>query len=236
MGEIRALEIGRGLHAIVADVPLSRYDEAALNRKLSDLDWVSRAAVAHEAVIEHFIDSEALLPMKLFTIFSSDERALEHLRGDRSRIDGIVKRVARHQEWGVRVFVSRTRKGPRAHVRRGRRMGDAGGSAGSAYLTQKKVQRDVAIELASHAKAAVDALYEELSTGARRSSRRAVANSRPASQGAGSALLLDAAFLVPRTRTRSFRAMATRRARALAPQGYAVTLSGPWPPYTFVHD
>jgi hypothetical protein len=52
----------------------------------------------------------------------------------------------------------------------------------------------------------------------------------------GGALLLDAAFLVRRSRTEVFRALAAKEARALAPHGYAVTLTGPWPPYTFVQD
>jgi hypothetical protein len=39
----------------VADAPLARYGEASINRRLSDLDWVSRAALAHESVVESFI-------------------------------------------------------------------------------------------------------------------------------------------------------------------------------------
>ena len=44
---------------VVADAPLNRYGEDAINRGLADLDWVSRAAVAHEAVVESFIDETA---------------------------------------------------------------------------------------------------------------------------------------------------------------------------------
>src|SRR5438552_1835163 len=62
---------------VVAHAPLERYGETAIARGLSDLEWVARAAVAHESVVEAFISAPAVLPMKLFTIFSSDERALE---------------------------------------------------------------------------------------------------------------------------------------------------------------
>jgi hypothetical protein len=34
---------------VVADVPLPQYGEAAINRRLNDLDWVSRAAVAQNS-------------------------------------------------------------------------------------------------------------------------------------------------------------------------------------------
>src|SRR5438874_13335934 len=86
-GAVRLLDADRGLWLVVADAPLNRYGADPINRRLTDLDWVSRAAVAHERVIESFIEASAVLPMKLFTIFGNDNRALDHIRQDRSRID-----------------------------------------------------------------------------------------------------------------------------------------------------
>ena len=77
-------------YLVVADAPLSRYSEAAIDRGLADLEWVSRAAVAHESVIESFVDQTAILPMKFFTIFTSDARALEHMAQQRTRIASLV--------------------------------------------------------------------------------------------------------------------------------------------------
>src|SRR5204862_6425231 len=121
------------------DAPLSRYGEVAIRRGLSDLAWVSRAAVAHEAVVEAFIDATAVLPMKLFTLFTSDERAIAHLHGDRRRIDALVKRLANHHEWGVRLVLERP---PAASVPRSTVHAKPVRSSGVAYLTQKKAQRD----------------------------------------------------------------------------------------------
>src|SRR6185503_8411582 len=106
---VRLLDVEGGLFMAVADAPLSRYGEAAINRGLKDLDWVSRVAVAHEAVVESFIKETAVLPMKLFTIFTSDDRAMAHVRAERHRIAAVAKRVANHQEWGVRVVLDRAR-------------------------------------------------------------------------------------------------------------------------------
>src|SRR5213083_2095260 len=107
MGRVRLLDVRGGRFLVVADAPLDRYGEDAINRGLSDLNWVSRAAVAHEAVIEAFIAAPAVLPMKLFTIFASDDRAREHMRRDARRIDALIRRVANHQEWGLRVVLDR---------------------------------------------------------------------------------------------------------------------------------
>ena len=48
-------------------------------------------------------------------------------------------------------------------------------------------------------------------------------------------LLLDAAFLVRTGRAAAFRTAAATLGRRLA-SGYELTLSGPWPPYTFVAE
>jgi hypothetical protein len=234
-GRVRLLDVERGLFVAVADAPLDRYGEAAISRGLSDLDWVSRAAVAHEGVVESFIAAKAVLPMKLFTIFTSDARALAHVRAERPRIAALVKRVANQQEWGVRVVLDRTRAArvsATGRTGRARAAGKASTSSGAAYLTRKKSQQDAAVELAEHARETVAALYDRLSARSRLAKRRAPGE-LPVQ---GGPLLLDAAFLVPRARAASFRALAAREARALSRHGYGLTISGPWPPYTFVKD
>ena len=241
---VRLLDVGGGLYAAVGDAPLNRYGEAAINHGLADLEWVSRAAVAHEAVIESFAGETAVLPMKLFTIFTSDARAVAHITAQRVRIAALVKRVANHQEWGVRLVLDRARaeraaaagsKGTRtASTGSSRRPGPSGrgASPGAAFLTHKKAQRDATVELAWRARETVAGLYDRLVE------RSKLAKRRPASElpAQGGPLLLDAAFLVPRARAASFKALAAREARTLSRQGYGMTVSGPWPPYTFVQD
>ncbi len=221
---VRLLDVDAGLFAVVADAPRARYSEAAIRLGLADLEWVSRAAVGHERVIESFISERAVLPMKLFTIFTNDARAIDHVRSERARIDSFVKRVANRQEWGVRVTMDRTRAVAPAS--------GAGATSGAAYLVRKKERRDATIELVEHARETVAALYDRLAARSRLARRRSA--SELSTQGGP--MLLDAAFLVPRARSASFRALAAREARALSRGGYGLTLSGPWPPYTFVQD
>jgi hypothetical protein len=229
MGPVRLLDAGRDLWLVVADAPLDRYGEETINRKLSDLDWVSRAAVAHEAVVESFIDQRAVLPMKLFTIFTSDDRALDQVRGDRRRFDAMVKRVANHIEWGVRVTHLRANAKP---VGIQPTSPPKVARTGMSYLSRKKAQRDAAVELTEHARETVAELYDRLAARSRLAKRR-MASDLPVQEGP---LLLDGAFLVPRSRATEFRALVTREARRLGRFGYQVSVSGPWPPYTFVKD
>jgi hypothetical protein len=231
LGPVRLVDLARGQWLAVSDAPLNRFGEDAINTRLSDLDWVSRAAVRHEAVIESFIGAPAVLPMKLFTIFTDDQRAVAHVRGDRRRVDGVLRRVRHHHEWGVRVVLDRAAAG-RAPGRDGKRQAAGDAASGIGYLSRKKAQRDAATELARHAQDTVADLYDRLAAGARDAKRRAGADFPVPN----APLLLDAAFLVPVSRAKRFRASAAREARALARYGYRVTLTGPWPPYTFIQE
>jgi hypothetical protein len=226
-GPLRLLDIGRDRYLVVADAPLSRYGEVAIRRGLSNLGWVSRAAWAHETVVERFIDAQAVLPMKLFTLFTSDDQALAHLHHDRRRVESIVKRVGNHYEWGVRVvFGGGAAPGPRTAAAR------SAVRSGVSYLKEKKAERDAVAERVRRARASVAELYDRLA----RQSRAARRRSDSELPAHGGSVLLDAAFLVPRPRSRSFRALVARESLTLGRQGCALTLTGPWPPYSFVQE
>jgi hypothetical protein len=230
MGPVRLIDVSPGVWLVAADAPLDRYGEAAIKRGLGDLAWVSRAAMAHEAVVEAFIGASAVLPMKLFTIFTSDARALEHVTRERSRIDALLKRVTNHVEWGVRVVLDRAMAGePRG---RGPRESAARAASGAAFLARKKAQRDAATKLARHAREIGSDVYDDLAAFARIARRRSAAEM----PSRGGPLLLDAAFLVPKAKAARFTKRVARRTRDLAREGFRVTVSGPWPPYSFVQE
>ena len=59
--------------------------------------------VEWEAVVEQFLPARAVLPMQLFTLFNSDERAIHHVDRQRREIHGVVKRIQGRLEWGLRL-------------------------------------------------------------------------------------------------------------------------------------
>jgi hypothetical protein len=103
--------------------------------------------------------------------------------------------------------------------------------SGAAYLVRKKAQQDARTEAARRAPVVTARLFDKLAALASATSRSA-----PGETGAGGQVLLDAAFLVPRSKEKKFRAAVTGQARRLAPDGYGLLLSGPWPPYSFSND
>ena len=83
--------------------PFPWYGPPHLAEHLGDLDWVSQVAVAHERVVELFArtPSITLVPMKMFTMFSTFDKAVANIQARRSAIDEVIARVAGCEEWGV---------------------------------------------------------------------------------------------------------------------------------------
>jgi gas vesicle protein GvpL/GvpF len=221
--DLRVLEGGDGLWVIASTVPEQEYGERALERGLQNLDWVGRRAMEHEAVVEHFLPSPAVLPMQLFTLFISDERAVAHVTKDRRRLRGILKRIEGQVEWGLRLTWDEQAARDiveRGHVRP---------TSGAEFLARKRDLRDVNRVQFRDARGEADRLYRALAreaTDARR--RSATEQAAP-----GSRLLLDAAFLVPR-KGGTFRTVLLRNTKTLGKAGVVVSLTGPWPPYNFI--
>lgn len=222
---VRLVAAADSLWLAVSSVPKQDYSKGVLELGLQNLGWVGPRAVAHEAVVEHFLSCTALLPMQLFTLFTSDERAVDHVLRTHHRIERILDRIERHVEWGLRLTWDE--KAVRQAVEQ--RHAEAA-ATGAAYLARKRDLLDVSRSELVAAREAAERLYRTLVhevAAARRhnETEEAAPHSR---------LLLDAAFLVHSDKTGAFRALLRRQARILGETGIVVSLTGPWPPYNFV--
>src|SRR5262245_60394164 len=131
---LRAVDVGQQLWLIVSDVPLAHYGAAPIERRLQDLDWVSRCAMAHEAVVEDAARSGPVVPMKLFTLFSTDDRAAAHVARNRKKLARLFDLVAGRQEWGVRMSLDERT----AVRRRASAVPSAKAPTGTGFLLRKK--------------------------------------------------------------------------------------------------
>lgn len=220
---LELLDVARGMWLVTSSVPLAVYGPANLEPRLRDLDWVARVAVGHEAVNEFFARAAGtVVPMTLFTMFSSTETALKDVRSRRTRIDRVIRHVAGCEEWGIRV------SGRPVVV-------DATGGSrpmtGTGFLRARKAARDATASARGAALEAADAAFERLkrlSKDARRRHRGAESGTTPP--------ILEAAFLVRETARLRFKAEAGRQAPILARAGADMALTGPWPAYSFVGE
>ena len=217
-----AVQLQRSTWMIAADVPLHTYGPEALEPALRDLHWVADIAVAHDAVVEHFARQRnmTVVPMKLFTMFSSSERAVAELNAKLGDIEEVLRRIAGCEEWGVRVVAAAAGTA---------RLAQTAATSGAAFLAAKKEARAAARDRSRRAAAAAEDVFLELDALTRAAWRR-----QTVPDGVTAPPLLDAAFLVPLKQRTRFRAAARRLAAHCATAGAELTLTGPWPAYSFV--
>lgn len=227
-GPTRVIDVGDGYTIVVATVPLSIYSAEAIEDKLRDLDWVGAAASAHESVVERAGQRGTVVPMKLFTIFSTDDRAVAHVRKMKRGLDSVVARIAGCEEWGLRILFDETRAA-KAKAASAKKAAAKAPVTGTSFLLRKKAHEESRRRLTSEAKHEVDDLFTRLEKTAKRAVRRPPPNRELAGQ-----VLLDAVFLVPEKRIEKFKSTVAGSAKDLAREGYHVTLTGPWPAYSFI--
>jgi hypothetical protein len=216
----RAILLDDATSLVVSSVPAEIYNAEALEPRLADLDWVSLAGAAHHAVIDAIAEGgAAVLPFRLFTLFSSDDAAASGLRERRESLQRTFGRIRGKQEWVLRIGKPDPGRAAPEPAR------GASRDSGTSFLKAKADARREASARATRVKEDVAAAYEALEQLADETKTRPV-------DEAGS-LLLDAAFLVPPDRVEAIRETLTRRAEGLLRDGCQVSLTGPWPAYSF---
>jgi hypothetical protein len=221
----RLLDAGDGYHLVVSTAPLELYDAASIDAKLRDLDWVGVRAAEHEAVVEHGASLGTVVPMKLFTLFSTDERAIDHVCKMKKSLDRVIERISGCEEWGLRILLDEARAA-QAALAKARATKPV---TGTAFLLRKKALDDKRRSTGARGAAAVDDLYNRLAKTARRAQRRAAPNRELAGR-----VFLDAVFLVPRTSVKKIKDTVAASADDLVADGFDILLTGPWPAYSFI--
>jgi hypothetical protein len=217
-GAPRAIPVDRDVWAVVADAPLNRFSEKELEKNLQDLEAVSRHAMAHASVIEFLFRRWPVIPLKLFTLFSSDDRARQSLYSRRSTLRRLFAQLRGLEEWAVRIVAGEAEAQSARRTRSGRD-----------YLETKK-------RLTEQSSAPPRSIVRDINAAMKRLGKLA-ARSRQEKlppSGPGRRFVIGASFLVRANRRRQWECQIKILASELDRRGHALEVTGPWPPYHFV--
>ena len=228
-----------GLTAVVSDVSLAEFGEAALRRNLENLDWLDDVARAHHDVIDAASRIFELLPARLATVYSGDAALWAALAVRRDQLIDTLHRVGGRAEWGVKAYAA-PEPDPQGPPGEARGPADteadteAGTEAGGglAYLRRRRARLTAERGFRSAAVRGARAVHAGLSgqaEGARLHPPQAAQLSQVRLP-----MLLNAAYLLPAGDGTSFAAAVA--AEASAHPELRIELTGPWPPYSFVGD
>ena len=217
-GAPRLISVDRNIWAVVADAPLERFSSEQLQNGFQDVEAISRHALAHAAVVEFFFRQATVIPLRLFTLFSADDRVRAHLQSRGARLRKLFAELRGLEEWGVRVIAGQV------EAQEARSL-----SSGRDYLVVKKRLNDWGV---APPRATVKEANGAVKILARLASKVRKEHFPP--PGRGRPFVTGASLLVQAKRRRQFEKAVARLTAALARRGHRLEVSGPWPPYHFV--
>ncbi|HEX8475767.1 MAG TPA: GvpL/GvpF family gas vesicle protein [Pyrinomonadaceae bacterium] len=225
---------GGELAAVVSRVPLTDYDEDALQTRLKDAAWTATRAMRHEQLVEYFAARTSVVPLRFGTIYF-ERTGVEQMLAERdAELRRIVERLRGREEWGVNVYCDRVKLRDKiASVSpRLRELSEQAALAapGQSYLLRKKIDAMRADELRAETKRVASEIEDALAAACEAVTRLRVLKEEATEHGE---LVAKLAFLVERQRFDAFRDAAERLAAAHGDAGFQIELTGPWPPYNF---
>ena len=205
------------LAAVVSDTPIRIYDPTREN------------VLAHELVNETVMREFTVIPMSFGTIFRTKEDIMELLRSTYRAFDDVLNKMRDKIEFGLKVLWDRDKVIARleeSDEEISRLKAEITGNAqSSTYFARMQLGRLVEAALERTANDYVLDIHESL---------KPVAVASRSNKPIGDRMMMNAAYLVERTRDHEF----DEAVRALS-RKYEDLLSfkytGPWPPYNFVN-
>jgi hypothetical protein len=207
----------QNLAAVVSDTPIRIYDPTREN------------VLAHELVNETVMREFTVIPMSFGTIFRTKDDIVELLKSTYKAFDDVLEKMRDKIEFGLKVLWDRDRVISKLeeHDDEIRRLKEeiTGNVQSSTYFARMQLGRLVEAALESTANGYVMDIHESL---------KPVAVASRSNKPIGDKMIMNAAYLVERSREEEF----DEAVKALS-RKYEDLLSfkytGPWPPYNFVN-
>lgn len=230
----------RGIEAMVSEVDVEELSSAAIQRKAQeDMPWIAEKAQVHQEVIAQVARAGTpVIPMRFGVVFHNRSAVEGMLEAREAELTAKLEQLAGKQEWAVKVYVDRRRFN--AEVRaaspvvraKERALGIASAPAGVAYFLEKQLEDAV-----SRVAAQVLPVYPRMVLEQVVPLAEEHASGKLLAQeltGKPFPMVLNVALLMRAEQALVLQATVHRLQRELAPKGFQVECSGPWPPYTFV--
>jgi hypothetical protein len=229
---IELLELGE-LVAVVSRVPEEFRSAGRIEDRLHDLEWVGEQGALHERVVTWFVDHGGVLPARLLTLYSGAQALRDAVAAQGAELRARLEQLQELREWDLKVSYDAHALGEHlseisAEV--AELQGELAQAApGRRYLLERKREKLVTEETSRVARRLALEVHERLAAAAREARRL------PLPSGKGELpVVLNAAYLVARSRETEVRDAAAEVGARLARLGVEVQLSGPWAPYRFL--
>jgi len=219
------------LGAIVIDVDASDFTGESGEANLADVVWLARRAGEHDRLIHaaRGTDAAAVLPARFGTLFVAEDSLWAVLERHAGAIRLFLDQAEGRDEWSVKIIGDPAAATRALTARIAKERGIDTGAGGARYLLMRKVEQDAAARSAT--------FMAEQSAAALRTLATACADIRLGRSGKrqedGTEIIASASLLAGRDQAERLARVVEDVRAAAALEGLSVTLTGPWPPYSF---
>jgi len=207
----------QNLAAVVSDTPIRIYDPTREN------------VLAHELVNETVMRGFTVIPMSFGTIFRTRQDIVELIKSTYKAFDDVLGKMADKIEFGLKVLWDRDRVIGRLEQTDDeiRRLKEeiTGNAQSSTYFARMQLGRLIEAALERSAHRYVMDIHESL---------KPVAVASRSNKPIGDRMIMNAAYLVERSREAEFDDVVKALSRTYE-DVLAFKYTGPWPPYNFVN-
>jgi hypothetical protein len=225
-----------GLAAVLSTVLVEDFCGPEAEARMEDLSWLGIRAWRHEAVIERVMAHSPVFPARFGTLFSSLESLERLLQRHRDTISQFLDRVTDHEEWGIKGLLDREKAlqelQSRYKTERDRQKMDLSAlPPGMRYLQEQRARAAAEKELQQWLSKTCAEVADDLRGYATDFSTRKAGAA--AAQDGAPEIVLNWAFLTPKSARADLCGRVERASAELADQGLTFEITGPWPPYNF---
>ena len=225
--------VNGNLAALTGAVGADEY-EPNVNDRVTDVAWLAPRARAHDEVLTWASDLGPVVPLPVLSLFRSEQAVRSMLAERREELNGLLERLGRGREYGVRIFrvddELRPVLGTFSPTIAALEVEVAGApSPGQGYLLSRKLGAARKDELQRVTATVAASAFRELAS----RSMDATQEPLPGTNTETGTAILNAWFLVAHDRIDDFREAVTRFVRDHHRRGFRIEFTGPWPPYHF---
>jgi len=222
---------GGGVFAIATPVNANEFSQEAIDSHAGNLDWVGAIGYRHQGVVAELMRETAIIPLRAFSLFSSDEALKAYLGENGESFQRMLQRLDGKQEWTLRIEFEPQRWSDsltsRVDALRSLAAEIESAAAGKAFLLRKKLEE----AKKSASKEAEQQVVTEIERAVLDKLRcDTVAESRQQRAGAYPQINV----LLNRDEESRLQEVQNALNDRYADEGVTVAVTGPWPPYSFV--
>jgi len=219
-----------GISAVFTRVSAEAFSQEAIDARAGDLEWLGAIGYRHQDVVSDLMKRTAIVPLRAFTLFSSEEALRGFLHEQRELLAKTLQRLDGKQEWTLRVEFEPERwsesLAPRVAPLRALQDEIASAAPGKAFLLRKKLDEEK--KRASHA-AEQEVVAEIERLVLEKLACETVAETREHREGAFPQINV----LLNRDEEATLQELHAALTARYEREGVTLGLTGPWPPYSF---